>query len=128
VAEADRSGRAIVGGDDREDGVGAGGRMTIRNGMERKETYEDSYDRRDARLKKLGQAIELWREKPAEQDQEAVDDYYEEAGRLEARLEATRHSLEELRERGDLQGLQDDIDEAIRELEEAVAKAAPRYQ
>ena len=102
--------------------------MTIRDGMERKETYEDSYDRRDARLKKLGQAIELWREKPAEQDQEAVDDYYEEAGRLQPRLEATRHSLEELRERGDLQGLQDDIDEAISELEEAVAKAAPRYQ
>jgi len=128
VAEADRSGRAIVGGDDREDGVGAGGCMTIRDGMERKETYEDSYDRRDARLKKLGQAIELWREKPAEQDREAVDDYHEEAGRLEARLEATRHSLEELRERGDLQGLQDDIDEVISELEEAVAKAAPRYQ
>ena len=102
--------------------------MTIRDAMERKETYEGYYDRRDARLQKLGAAIEAWRENPEDQDQDAVDQYYEEAGRLRARLEATRHSLEELRERGDLQELRDEIDDAIGELEEAVAEAAPRYQ
>jgi len=102
--------------------------MTIRDAMERKERYEGYYDRRDARLQKLGAAIEAWRENPEDQDQDAVDQYYEEAGRLRARLEATRHSLEELRERGDLQELRDEIDDAIGELEEAVAEAAPRYQ
>ena len=102
--------------------------MTIRDAMERKETYEASYDRRDARLQKLGEAIEAWRENPEDQDQDSVDGYYEEVGRLKARLEATRHSLQELRERGELQELSDDIDHAISELEEAVAEAAPRYQ
>jgi len=102
--------------------------MTIRDAMEWQETYEENYDRRDARLQRLGEAIEAWRENPEDQGQGTVDRYYQEAGRLKARLEATRHSLEELRERGDLQELRDDIDDAISELEEAVAEAAPRYQ
>lgn len=102
--------------------------MTIRDAMERKEAYEDFHERRDARLQTLAEAIDTWQEDPEDQDPQTVGGHYEEVGRLKARLEATQHSLEQLRERGDLQELRDDIDDAISELEEAVAKAAPRYQ
>jgi chromosome segregation ATPase len=100
----------------------------VKGAEDREEAHEDTYDRRDARLDKLSRVIEEWRGRPEDQDRELADRYYQEAGRLRARLEATRHSLEELRERGDLRELRDDIDEAISELEQAVAKAAPRYQ
>ncbi len=103
--------------------------MSIQDAMERKDTYEEYYDRREARLQKLAQVIEQWgRDHDDGTTQAAVDDYYEDVGRLKARLEATRHSLRELRERDDWRSLRADIDDAISELEDAIGQAAPRYQ
>lgn len=103
--------------------------MSIRNAMQRKEAYQEQYDEREARLKKSGQTIEKWEPKEDEAASQEVEDYYEEVGRLKTRLEATRTDLEEMRERrGDWDRLQEKVDAAITELEEAVAKAAPRFQ
>jgi chromosome segregation ATPase len=102
--------------------------MDIMDSMERKETYQQYYDEREARLKKLGLAIEQWEPKEDQATQEEVDDYYQTVGRLESRLEATRSRLEELSEARDDEGLRARIDKAITELEEAVAQAAPRFQ
>ena len=103
--------------------------MVIRDSMERKEDYEEAYDQRESRLKKLGLVIERWEPKEDQASNEEVADYYEEVGRLESRLEATRTKLEELKEPGDdWESLRDDIDRAISDLEKAIAKAAPRFQ
>lgn len=95
---------------------------------DRQGKFREYYDQREARLKRLGEEIEQWEPREGEVGEEEVDDYYQEVGRLEARLEATRHDLEELRERGTWEEVRDDIDQAISDLEEAIARAAPRYQ
>ncbi|MBS3783468.1 MAG: hypothetical protein KGY78_03405 [Anaerolineae bacterium] len=103
--------------------------MGIEESMERKESYEEAYDQREARLKKLGLVIEKWKPRRDQATEKEVEDYYQKVGRLESRLEATRTKLKELEEpRHDWESLRADIDRAITELEEAIAKAAPRFQ
>lgn len=97
--------------------------------MERKEEYQEYYDKREARLKKLGLEIAHWEPREDDASEEDVDDYYEEVGRLKSRLKATRRQLEAVNEtRDDWKTVRDDIDQAISELEEAIAKATPRFQ
>jgi vacuolar-type H+-ATPase subunit I/STV1 len=97
--------------------------------VEREEEYQEYYDKREARLKKLGLEVEQWEPREDDASEEDVDDYYEEVGRLKSRLEATRRRLEAVKEtRDDWKTVRDDIDQAISELEEAIAKAAPRFQ
>ncbi len=102
--------------------------MGIMDSMERKETYEQYYDEREARLKKVGLIIEQWEPREDQASREEVEDYYQTVGRLRSRLEATRSQLEELSEAPDGEGLRARIDQAITKLEEAVAQAAPRFQ
>ena len=102
--------------------------MDIMDSMERKEAYQDYYDDREARLKKLGLTIEKWQPKEDQAAEGQVDDYYQTVGRLKSRLEATRSQLEGLSEAREDEGLRARIDQAITELEEAVAQAAPRFQ
>lgn len=103
--------------------------MSVMESMERKEEYQEYYDKREARLKKLGLEIEQWEPREDDASEEDVDDYYEEVGRLKSRLEATRRRLEAVKEtRDDWKTVREGVDQAISELEEAIAKAAPRFQ
>ena len=103
--------------------------MSIRDSMERKEEYQEYYDRREARLKKLGLVIDQWEPKEEDSAEGDVGDYYEEVGRLRSRLEETRRRLESVKKtRDDWKTLRDDVDQAIAELEKAIAEAAPRFQ
>jgi DNA repair exonuclease SbcCD ATPase subunit len=103
--------------------------MSIMDSMERKEQYEKYYDRREAHLKELGLMIEQWKPKEDDPSREDVDHYYEEVGRLKARLSETRGKLETLKERrDDWERLRSDLEQAITDLEQAIAKAAPRFQ
>ena len=96
--------------------------------QERFDAFREYYDDRDARLKKLGRVIEAWRQGERGAGDEESGSDYEEVGRLEARLEATRHDLEEMRGTGNWEALRDDVDQTISDLEEAIGKAAPRFQ
>lgn len=103
--------------------------MGIMDSMERKEEYEEYYDDREARLEKLGVVMEQWEPKTDDASEDEVDDYYEEVGRLKSRLEETQRRLEAVKEtRDDWKIVKEDLDQAISDLEEAIARAAPRFQ
>jgi len=103
--------------------------MGIMDSMERKEEYQEYYDDREARLKKLGLVMEQWEPKEDDTSEDEVDDYYEEVGRLKSRLEATQRRLEAVKEtRDDWKVVREEIDQAISDLEEAITRAAPRFQ
>lgn len=103
--------------------------MGIMDSMERKEEYEEYYDDREAQLEKLGVVMEQWEPKTDDVSEDEVDDYYEEVGRLKSRLEETQRRLEAVKDtRDDWKIVKEDIDQAISDLEEAIARAAPRFQ
>jgi chromosome segregation ATPase len=92
------------------------------------DAYREYYHRQAARLKELGILLENWRSRTGEAAEEETTGQYDEVGRLEERLEETRHDLDELDETGNWEELRDDVDRTISDLEDAIAEAAPRYQ
>lgn len=73
--------------------------------------------------------IEQARDRSGDQEAGSTQGRHEETGRLAFRLEAARADLEEVRDvLGERQDLRDDVERAITELEEAIARAAPRFQ
>lgn len=96
--------------------------------MERKEELQEYCDRQELRLKKLALVMERWEQQANDASDQEADEYHQTVGRLKARLEATRHGLDEFRATGSLEKLRGDIDQAISDLEKAIARAAPRFQ
>lgn len=84
----------------------------------------------ETRLRELAAAIEELAAR--EEDSDKVDGppgRYEGVGRLRVRLEKTRQTVRELREaREDRNTVSQAVDEAISELERAIARAGPRFQ
>jgi len=87
-------------------------------------------DSAEARLRELAAAIEELAAREEDSDKaDGPPGRYESVGRLRVRLERTRHTVRELREtREDRNRVSQAVDEAISELERAIARAGPRFQ
>ncbi len=103
--------------------------MGFEDTLQREEEYRKYYDHREAQLQELGQMLERLQMPSEQASDDEIDRYYERVGRLKARLSDTRDRLEKLKTTADSwPEIRKEIDEAISDLESAIAEAGPRFQ